>query len=160
MDYDIADDGSTVRMRGRLSEDSDLTGLAARLQQHAGTVTIDLSAVTRINSCGAREWLNFVRVVPEKVQLVLDKCPVAFVNYLNMISNFAGRATVRSVFVPYLCERCNEITELLAVLGEERLPPREEVLCRSCSRPMELDLHEEQYFLFRVRPPHPGGAAP
>lgn len=144
--FQVDIDGARVTLRGRLSEDSDLEALLGRLPE--GASTLDLSGITRVNSYGVREWRNFIRAVPAGKQLVLEKCSVAFVNQLNMITDFAGPARIASVFVPYLCNRCDKPAERLVEIVAGGSPPTlPEARC-ACGGTLEPDVIEDLYFSF------------
>jgi anti-anti-sigma regulatory factor len=146
-----------VVLRGRLTEDADLANLAQRLE--SGVVVMDLSGVTRINSYGVREWMSFTRALPAGVTLVLEGCPVAFVNQLNTIANFAGPAVIRSVFVPHVCAKCGQpgqhVVELEALRSAApSAASASQILgavlgsCHACSGALEPDVSPELYFRF------------
>ena len=48
---------TTVAFTGEIDEHADFTPLRSRLR---GVVGFELGAIRRINSCGVREWVNFV----------------------------------------------------------------------------------------------------
>jgi hypothetical protein len=129
-------------VRGVMDETSDFEPALATLSSLS---VVDLGGVTRINSLGVRQWLNFVRRLPPATRL--ERCPVSFVNQLNMIANFAGSTQVSSVFVPYLCPRCEADTEALVEIGEAE-PVLPSPLCETCRSPMELDVEPSAYFAF------------
>src|SRR5579883_1127789 len=102
---DERDDAIEVALGGDLDEHADFAELRARLR---GRVVLVLAEVRRINSCGVREWVNFLRELPPAVSSVeLVACSPAVVNQLSTISNFRGGASVRSLLAPYVCERCD-----------------------------------------------------
>lgn len=150
-----------VVMRGRLTEDADLATLAQRLEP--GIVVMDLAGVTRINSYGVREWMSFARAIPTGVTLLLERCPVAFVNQLNTIANFAGPAVVRSVFVPYVCSQCGQPAQhavALEALGDGSMSAVEALKrpgtapgsCEACGAALEPDVSPDLYFRFMKKP--------
>src|SRR2546430_1170150 len=94
-----------VVLSGAITENSDFSKVLA---QTPPKVTIDLEHVDRINSCGVREWINFVNDLGKGgKRFALDRCSPAIVNQLNLISNFRGGGEVRSVLAPYFCSKCN-----------------------------------------------------
>lgn len=149
MEFSIDRGSSTVTLKGPFTEASDFTPLAAQL---SGAVKVDLAGVTRINSSGVRQWVNFLRSLPQTTQLTLEKCPVMFVNQMNMISNFIVGAQVQSVFVPYLCTGCeadrSDLYDLAAIREGRHLCPAK---CDACGAAMELDAPEDEYFAFTRR---------
>jgi hypothetical protein len=140
---------TTVEFFGEIDENADFAELKRRLR---GTVVFHLGEVRRINSCGVREWVNFVRDLPNVGELTFSHCSPAIVTQLNMIYNFRGRARVRSFYAPYICENChNEEEKLLDVQSQfpegntGRVPDFE---CESCRRAMEFDDLPERYLSF------------
>ena len=111
-----------------------------------------LSDVRRINSCGVREWVNFVRDLPNVSELVFSHCSPAIVTQLNMIYNFRGTASVRSFYAPYVCESCNTEEERLLDVdthfanGNVGDPP--EFRCERCKEPLQFDDLPERYLSF------------
>jgi hypothetical protein len=140
---------TTVEFFGEIDENADFAELRRRLK---GAVVFHLAEVRRINSCGVREWVNFVRDLPGVTELVFTHCSPAIVTQLNMIYNFRGQAKVRSFFAPYVCERCNyEEEKLLDV--QSQFPQKEarrvpEFKCDKCGLPMEFDDLPERYLSF------------
>jgi anti-anti-sigma regulatory factor len=139
---------TTVEFHGEIDENSDLSGLRTRL---TGPVVFDLESVDRINSCGVREWVNFVRDI-EVETLVFSHCSPSVVTQLNMIYNFRGDAVIRSFYAPYVCEDCdNEIEKLLDVESQFPKGDFDDVptfVCEKCSNEMEFDDIPERYFSF------------
>src|SRR6187401_1321404 len=138
---------TTVEFTGEIDENADFSELRRQLR---GAVVFRLSDVRRINSCGVREWVNFVRDLPNVNELVFSHCSPAIVTQLNMIYNFRGRASVRSFYAPYVCKACDhEEDKLLEVQthfananvgsggpGRVRRPP--EFNCEKCGGRMEF----------------------
>jgi len=85
----------------------------------ASTAVIDVSAVRFMTSFGVARWLRAMAAVPPSVRDVyLAGCPPIFVEQINMIMNFAGRAKILSLNVPYTCTKCGaEIDELVDVIS-------------------------------------------
>jgi hypothetical protein len=145
-----ADGGTVVELVGEIDENADFAELKGRL---AGAVTFDLAEVRRINSCGVREWVNFVRELPAVRELAFRRCSPAVITQLNMIFNFRGRARVLSFYAPYVCDHCgHEIEHLIdaaaqSALGRSRVP---DVTCAKCAQPMSFDDIPDRYLSFLV----------
>jgi hypothetical protein len=136
-----------VEFFGEVDENADFAELRRRLTSPA---VFDLGRVRRINSCGVREWVNFVRDLGA-IDLTFVACSPAIVTQLNMIYNFRGHAKVASFLAPYVCASCeNEEEKLLEVAshfaGRTREPP--EFACARCGGPMEFDDLPERYLAF------------
>jgi anti-anti-sigma regulatory factor len=140
---------TTVEFTGEIDENADFSELRRALR---GSVVFRLSGVRRINSCGVREWVNFVRDLPSVTELVFSHCSPAIVTQLNMIYNFRGSAAVRSFYAPYVCDHCNREEERLLDVdshfasGNVGEPPQ--FLCERCEAPLEFDDLPERYLSF------------
>jgi hypothetical protein len=104
LDYKI--DGNRLLLAGRIDENADLSRQADALL--AEVTEIDLSGLTRINSIGVREWMDFTTSFAGK-NLRLVRCAPVFVDQLNAIANFAGGAQVVSVMSAFECENDGEV---------------------------------------------------
>ena len=140
---------TTVEFAGEIDENTDFSELRDRLQ---GRVVFHLQQVRRINSCGVREWVNFVRELPNVAELTFSHCSPAIVAQLNMIFNFRGAALLRSFYAPYICDECDvETTKLLDIetsfpKGGDNEPP--EFNCERCGGPLEFDDLPDHYLAF------------
>lgn len=137
-----------IRIEGKLDQEANLDALCDALQ---GQIVIDLAGISAINSCGVREWIEFVRALDRKgCELILERCSVHVVDKLNLVLNFRGDGKVRSVYAPYICESCFVEDELLIDIESDwheqlaRNAPR----CAQCGEAMELDHIQDEYFAF------------
>jgi hypothetical protein len=103
-------DRLVVEMLGDFDETADLRDLASVLR---GRIAIDLGGVRRFSSAGVREWIHFVRSLPQGTDLSLVGCSTASVTQLNLIDNFRGPARVESFWAPYSCTACGAEREVL-----------------------------------------------
>lgn len=140
---------TTVEFFGEIDENADFAELRRRL---SGSVVFHLAEVRRMNSCGVREWVNFVRDLPNVAELTFSHCSPAIVTQLNMIYNFRGSARVRSFYAPYVCEECGREEEKLLDVQTQfptgatsRVPQH---TCEKCSKPMDFDDIPERYLSF------------
>ena len=135
-------------LKGVINEEADFAFMA---EIPAGDIVINSAAVERINSCGVREWITALKTVDAGAKITYEECSAAFLDQINMISNFIGNGKVKSIYVPYICEACDFKKEVLVDLSkclvddELELP---EVECKECSDPMELGDDPEQLFSF------------
>ncbi|MCD6498193.1 MAG: hypothetical protein J7M25_07860 [Deltaproteobacteria bacterium] len=138
-----------VSLRGEVDENANLVKLASDMK---GRVTLDLADVRRINSAGVREWVNFVRNLPNVEEMEFVRCSPTIVNQLNMIYNFRGEAVVKTFFAPYLCEHCDVEVDVLLdvdVHFHDRDPKHvPEFRCQHCGNLLEFDDIPERYFAF------------
>ena len=136
--------GALVEIAGHLDENADLAPLAPSL---AGEVELHLAAIQRVNSTGIREWVRFIHDLPSVTELSLSHCSPAIVTQLNTIYNFRGRARVRSLLAPYVCEACG-IEEYRLLDAAAARAPLPSLLCVRCGGPMEFDDLPERYLSF------------
>jgi anti-anti-sigma regulatory factor len=143
------DDLSFVKLAGVIDEDNELAELTDKI--HGSTVVIDLGEVDRINSCGVRDWVNWLgRVEAKNVDVVLVECSPAIVAQINLVNNFTASGVVKSFYVPYFCPECDEEKVLLCETGDMGPPPHEPPICRcdECDLVMDFDDMPDSYFAF------------
>lgn len=114
----------------------------------------NFAGVTGINSKGTRAWMMFLRDFINGHEVEMEECSPVTVEQANMLPSFFGKARVRSVFVPFVCEGCQNVENFLIkepefLRGKETgLKP---VRCRSCSGEMKQE--QTGYFdFFKTRP--------
>jgi anti-anti-sigma regulatory factor len=143
------DDVSFVKLVGVIDEDNELTDLTDKIQ--GNTVIIDLGEVERINSCGVRDWVNWLgKVEARNTDVVLVECSPAIVAQINLVNNFTGSGVVKSFYVPYFCPECDEEKVLLCETADMGPPPHEPPTCRcdECDLVMDFDDMPDSYFAF------------
>jgi anti-anti-sigma regulatory factor len=141
---------TTVVVSGEITEETDFGPI---LEVQGGTVNLDLGGVSRINSCGVREWLNFVTALKATGRkLILERCAPVIVTQLNTIYNFTGGGTVRSVLGPYYCPQCDQEENVLVELDKTQSMPNV-LACPKCGGEMEFEEMYDVYLGF-----HNGGA--
>lgn len=147
-----------VKLAGVLDEHNELGELVEKVG--AGPALINLSGVERINSSGARDWVNWLASLESKgTKPMLIACSPAVVGQLNVIKNFAGNAPVKSFQVPYHCSICDRDKLLLVnvadMAGSPNKPPH--CSCDVCSGPMRHVDETGTYFAFiaTLKPPKP-----
>lgn len=137
-------DRNCVLLQGQIDEDTsfeDLTGVES-------PIVFNFKNLTAISSIGIRSWVNFLKDLAGK-EIYYEECPPLIVRQMNMVPSFIGNAKVLSVFVPYVCEKCEQ--EKLVLIGEAQLGKNvtESFPCESCKQgSMEIDGHPQQYFAF------------
>ena len=91
-------DVSYVKLAGVIDEDNELSDLVDRIP--SGMAVIDLGEIERINSCGVRDWVNWLSKLEHNgTRSVLVECSPAIVAQINLVNNFTGSGVVKSVYV-------------------------------------------------------------
>ena len=142
-------DVSYVKLGGVIDEDNELTDLVDKIP--AGTAVIDLGEIERINSCGVRDWVNWLsKLETNGTRSVLVECSPAIVAQINLVNNFTGNGVVKSFYVPYFCPECDEEKVLLVEASDMGPPPHEPPTCRcdECDLVMDFDDMPDSYFAF------------
>lgn len=143
------DDVSYVKLSGVIDEDNELTTLTDKIP--AGTAVIDLGEIERINSCGVRDWVNWLgKLQDQSTRAVLVECSPAIVAQINLVNNFTGSGVVKSFYVPYFCPECDEEKVLLVEAVDMGAGPHEPPTCRcdECDLVMDFDDMADSYFAF------------
>lgn len=145
------DDVTFVKLSGVIDEDNELSELVEQIPGNT-TVIIGLGEIERINSCGVRDWVNWLtRLEKNGAKIVLVECSPAIVAQINLVNNFTGGGVVKSFFAPYFCPQCDLekvlLVETLEMHGQN--PPKAPVCrCDECDGVMDFDDMEESYFAF------------
>jgi anti-anti-sigma regulatory factor len=146
----IAEGTSTVLIiSGDMNEDAAYEGQILALGQ---PIVLDMEGVTSINSVGIREWIKWIKSLPENVPLSVRKAPKIIVDQINMISGFLPPGTaIESFFVPYFSEATNNERMILFTKGKEyegaNVTAPEDIIDDS-GNPMEMDVIAAKYFKF------------
>jgi anti-anti-sigma regulatory factor len=142
-------DVSYVKLGGVIDEDNELAELVDKIP--VGTAVIDLGEVERINSCGVRDWVNWLAKLEQHgTRSVLVECSPSIVAQINLVNNFTGNGVVKSFYVPYFCPECDEEKVLLVEATDMGPPPHEPPTCRcdECDLVMDFDDMPDSYFAF------------
>ena len=153
IDKKVEGQTAIIALKGNIDEDASFAGSEIGA---VSQITLDLQEVKAINSCGIREWINWIRTANEGAQITFKNCPKIIVDQINMVAGFLPeKAKVQSFYVPYYCESSgNEkmvlFTEGKEVKGSEVFAP-EEVKDDESGEFMEMDVIEAKYFKFLNR---------
>jgi len=144
------EDVTYVKLSGVIDEDNELASLSDKIG--SGTAVIDVSEIERINSCGVRDWVNWLgKVEKNGAKVILVECSPAIVAQINLVNNFTGQGVVKSFYAPYFCPNCDlEKVLLVETRDLAQVTPFKAPSCRcdECDGPMDFDDMEESYFAF------------
>lgn len=141
----------TLKIAGVIDEDNELVPLEGQLG--GGPMVLDLGEIERINSCGVRDWVNWLgRIEKIGARLVFVNCSPAIVSQINLVHNFTANGIVKSFYAPYFCPRCKKekLLRLEARDLAKSAPIAKAPTCRcdECDGVMDFDEMEESYFAF------------
>jgi len=142
---------AVARAQGRVTEGVTFDEVIALADR--GPLRLHLAGVTQISSTGVREWILFMRALSQKPHPVeLVEVSPTLVRQLNMIANFGGSATVRSVVLPYYCDACgNEQARVLQMEGASSGAIAPQIRCDACGAEAEFDDIAPNYLSFSTR---------
>ncbi len=139
-----------LKVQGVIDEDNLLTRLTGQIQ--GNLLLLDLSEVERINSCGVRDWVNWLgQFSAMGVFVVMMRCSPAVINQVNMVTNFSAGAVVHSFFAPYVNPDTDEEKSILLYTRDlkDQWPLRApQVRDEMTGVALEFDEFEESYFAF------------
>ncbi len=140
---------SFVKLGGVIDEDNELADLVEKIP--TSTAVIDLGEIERINSCGVRDWVNWLSKPRTTAR---GRCSSSAPRRSSPRSTWsttspAAASSSRST-VPYFCPECDEEKVLLVEASDTGPPPREPPTCRcdECDLVMDFDDMPDSYFAF------------
>ena len=134
-----------IELSGHINEDSDLSAM----KELAGeNLTLDLSGITLINSCGIRDWIEFQKENFKFSTVKYQKCPQVIIEQMNIVAGFIHpEGIIESFFAPYYNESSDQEVKLLLTPSEVidgKAPFKKD----DTGVDLEFDDIEAQYFNF------------
>ena len=161
----LADDerGLRATLVGIIDEHAQLGGLVSDIQARLGDrsliersggtlrVMFDLGGVERLTSAGVREWILFMRALPQPGQYFWDPGAPVMVRQANAILGFLGGARVSSILYPLFCPSCDHEADEPIAIGPGATPASivlPVLACPRCRADMEAAEEPGQYLGF------------
>lgn len=138
-----------LKLRGVLDEDNLLANLISQIQGRL--LLIDMAEMERINSCGVRDWVNWLNQIQALgLQVILLRCSPAVVAQANMVTNFSADAFIHSFYAPYVHPDTGEEQSVLLFTEDLRQvrPIKAPKIYSDSGEELEFDEFEESYFAF------------
>ncbi|EQC45587.1 STAS domain-containing protein [Bacteriovorax sp. Seq25_V] len=130
-------------LQGQIDEDSTFEEI---LSSKKSTIIIDFNKVTLINSCGVREWINFLEGVKD-CSITYKNCPQVVIEQINMVHGFIlPNTSIESFYAPYYSEKADDVLKVLLLSSQvvDGKAPKIE----QDGEELEFDAIEAQYFQF------------
>lgn len=142
----------TLELIGQVDRDLDFSQIDT---SKSDELVFDMKGIKSINSCGIREWINWMASVKSAKKISYKNCPKILIDQINMVAGFLpDNGRVESFYVPYYSTSTGEEKNVLFTYGKEfndtEVLPPEKVL-DSKGKEMEMDVIEAKYFKFLVR---------
>lgn len=137
-----------LELFGDLDEDAKFANLDI---PDATEIIVNFEKVTRIQSCGIREWIQLINPY-KNLSFVYTNCPKIIIDQINMLDGFLPKnGMVQSFYVPYYNEESGSEKQVLFTYGTEYdkqgiYPPKE--VRDENGNLMEMDVVEAKYFKF------------
>lgn len=149
----IDDEGARIvcHLSGAITESADFASIVSRIASHGKrALVLELHAVKRINSAGVREWIIFLGALADVVpDIEIVRASPGIVRQLSMVRNTLGTARVRSIGLPYLCERCDEEAVVDCQVERDHVHmPSDSPRCTACGALMIFDDVLDGYLAF------------
>ena len=140
----------SITLSGVIDERFDAAAIFRNL---TANVVLDLHGIRRVTSYGVRQWSDAMKALPPTIQhLYVLRAPACFIDQLNMVLNFGGRAEVVTATALYFCDKCqDERAVAIDVLGDHGLlssGAAPSTPCPSCGTPMALEDDPHQAFRY------------
>lgn len=155
IEFETENELAVVRPVGVIDEDSNLSVIIQAIAQSQGIrgVQFDLGHVSRMNSCGVREWILLVERLSASFRCSFVNVNELIVEQANMIPGIFGkRGAVLSFHAPYFCESCSAEQSVLLKPADVSIgdggPVVPVINCNKCSSPLVFDWEPSEYFHF------------
>lgn len=135
---------------GNIDENASFTGA---ILEGTKDLVIDLEKVEAINSCGIRDWIEWLKTAPTDAKIEYRNCPKVIVDQMNMIKGFLpANASVESFYVPYYAPDSDEEKMILyrrtIDFKEGNVDIKDTITDPDTNVEFELDVIPEKYFKF------------
>ncbi|MBQ9396577.1 MAG: hypothetical protein IJU23_13815 [Proteobacteria bacterium] len=138
-----------LKLKGILDEDNLLVNLLSQIQGRL--LLIDMAEIERINSCGVRDWVNWLNQIQALgISVILLRCSPVVVSQANMVTNFAADAFIHSFYAPYVHPDTGDEQSVLLFTEDIRQnqPIHAPKIFNEAGDELEFDEFEESYFAF------------
>jgi len=134
-----------INFTGQIDEDSDFSSIKAL---NCSTLTFDFNEITLINSCGVREWINYVESLEHNIEIIYKRCPQIVIEQINMVHGFIRKGTkVESFYAPYYSEDNDDVVKIL-LNASDIIGGKAPTKSSESGEELEFDAIEAQYFQF------------
>lgn len=135
-----------VELSGQIDEDSDFSKV---LSLNSSAYIFDFDKIKMMNSCGIREWINFIEKLPKSSQIIYCKCPQVVIEQINMVQGFLRPgARIDSFYAPYFSEQKDEVQKILLKTDQIISGKAPSITDPESGELLEFDAIEAQYFNF------------
>ena len=136
-----------IELSGSIDEDADFKSILDL--KGMDIYEFDFQKIDLINSCGVREWTNFINDLSKDSKIKYFNCRQIVIEQINMVHGFIPEnATIETFFAPYFCEYHDKEFKILLKTVDISNKAAPEVDCPEGGHKLEFDAIEKQYFNF------------
>ncbi len=152
---------SIIHFTGHMNEFTRFPETTVKLRNK---LIFDCEDLLSINSMGLQIWTKYMKQLDHKQQVIYRGCHSQLMRYMVFVAGLLpANSTFNSFYVPYECETCLYVEDILMVRGKDYVeamngfPSRkhfpERINCSKCSSTMEISVLDSRYFDFLERQP-------
>ena len=146
----VATEGNRYKFSGIIDEASQFNDLIASFGPE---VWLDFSEVSRINSCGVRQWVTAIYSTNTRIHYL--NVPSLIVDQFSMVPEFLGpNSMVENFEARFICDACGHEETQMLVVGKDVQACQDEYVdgpskeCPKCAAAMEFDHNPDVYLEF------------
>ena len=145
----IKDGKFLIEFEGSIDEDASFEDIPFDFDSE---YLFDFNNLKAINTCGAREWILFLKKLDNSVKITYQRCPRILVEHMNGVKGFVKTgARVKSFYAPYYCKE-KDIEKMILLQDsdiKDGMPP---AIKNDYGDEMDFDASWELYFNFLKQP--------
>ena len=139
------DQGNEIKLSGQIDEDATFSSITTDDSQ---SLFFDFNDITLINSCGVREWINFIDSIGPQTTITYKNCPQIVIEQINMVHGFIKKGTkIESFYAPYYSEAEDRVEKVL-LTTQDIINGKAPTKHSESGEELEFDAIEAQYFQF------------
>ena len=139
------DRGNEIKLSGQIDEDAIFNSITIDDSQ---VLFFDFNDIILINSCGVREWINFIDSIGSQTTIIYKNCPQIVIEQINMVHGFIKKGTkIDSFYAPYYSEAEDRVEKVL-LTTQDIVSGKAPTKYSESGEELEFDAIEAQYFQF------------
>ena len=112
----------------------------------------DFNKLKAINTCGAREWISFLKKIDNNIKITYQRCPRILIEHMHRVKGFIKTgARVKSFYAPYYCKE-KDIEKIILLQDTDIKNDRPPAIKNNHGDEMDFDASWELYFNFLKQP--------
>ena len=144
----IKEDKMLVEFEGSIDEDAYFEDIPFDPKTE---YLFDFNNLTRINSCGIREWISFLKKFDGNAKLTYQRCPRILVDQINRAQGLLRKGVrIKSFYAPYYCKE-KDIEKTILLQDSDLKDGNPPSIKNDYGDEMYFDASMDQYLQFLKR---------